>query len=113
MFRRFRRPSPATRKPRSFRPLVESLEDRCVPSASFLLQGLNPGQYVNSYNGVGFQKNQVGYLKAGVNNQPDLNAGDYQVQIAWGDGTSSPGYLAYVSQDAISATYQVKGDHIY
>jgi hypothetical protein len=113
MFRRFRRPSPAARKPRSFRPLVESLEDRCLPSASFFLQSW--GQQVNSYNGVGFQKNPVGFLYASVNNQPDLNPGDYQVQIQWGDGTSSAGFLAYVgiSTNGNSAVYQVKGDHIY
>jgi hypothetical protein len=72
------------------------------------------GGSIGSYTGVGFQRNNVGYLLASVNGAPDTNKSDFQAQINWGDGKSSTGDLVYEGLDGSSyAEFLIKGTHTY
>jgi hypothetical protein len=93
--------------------VLEALEDRLVMTASLQVQGLPPGDIVNSYAGVGLKQNEVGILYAQVNGQADPNASDFQAQINWGDGSSSAGSLVYIGNNGNSAEFLIKGSHTY
>jgi GH24 family phage-related lysozyme (muramidase) len=72
----------------------------------------------NSFVGVGFQGNVVGYLDAQLNGSPytGLDTVKGVAQIHWGDGTSSAGDLVDMGTDPSNSTYeeyQIKGTHAY
>jgi Putative Ig domain len=69
---------------------------------------------INTYAGVGFDRNEVATLYASLNNKPDANLDDFQAQINWGDDDSwTPAELVYVGSNTSQAEYLVKGSHIY
>jgi hypothetical protein len=72
----------------------------------------------NSYVGVGFQQNVVGYLDAQINGHPytNLEAVKGLAQINWGDKHSSAGSLVDMGTDPSNSSYEeylIKGSHIY
>ncbi len=103
-------PRRAPRRPHSFQPFVEWLEDRRLLSTAQLQLGA--ATPITSFTGVGFQENQVAVLLAQVNGQPDTNKGDFQAQINWGDGQSQ-GDLVYMGLNGNWAEYYIKGSHTY
>jgi hypothetical protein len=73
----------------------------------------------NSYAGVGFQNNIVGYLDVSLNGQryPGLQNLPNAVQINWGDSTAwDTGTLVDLGQDPNNFSfekYEIKGTHVY
>jgi hypothetical protein len=96
----------------NFRPRLESLEDRCLPSANVQM-AVNAGFTLYSYAGVGFQENDVATMQVSVNFQPDVNKGDFQAQIQWGNGATSAGDLVFEGTDGNYADYLIKGSNVY
>jgi predicted chitinase len=90
--------------------ILETLEDRCVPST---VLELFTASSIQSYAGVGFRENQVATLSASVNGAPDPNSKDFKVQIQWGDGQTSTADLVYMGNNGSFADYLVKGSHVY
>ena len=113
LFRPLASSRPCPRKSlRSSRFLLEQLEDRRLLSGNVQIQ-LYGSYTLNSYAGVGFQENEVATMQVQVNGQPDINKGDFQAQIQWGDGKSSTGDLVYLGTNGGWADYLIKGSHVY
>jgi hypothetical protein len=103
--------------------MLEQLEQRMLLSGpqnvQLELAGTRNGSgpytpgLVDSYAGVGFQENDVGWLLAQVNGQPDTSPSDFSAQINWGDGQSARGDLVYMGNNGSSAAYLIKGSHTY
>jgi hypothetical protein len=89
----------------------------CLNSVPTGNPGDTPG-IANSYAGVGFQDNIVGYLDVSVNGQryPGLNNLPNAVQINWGDSTSwDTASLVDMGIDPTNSSYEeyeIKGSHV-
>ncbi len=65
---------------------------------------------IDAFAGVGFALNPVGAITGSYNGNLDNTAGDYQVQINWGD---SPSWDTNVGLATSGNTVLIKGTHIY
>src|SRR5262249_27084292 len=109
--RPFRAPCRPSTRSAFRRPMLEQLEDRTLLSnVQFTLYSIGP---INSYAGVGFQENRVGFFRVSVNGRGDPNSNDFHPEINWGDGASSTGDLVYLGGDNQSSEYDIKGSHVY
>jgi hypothetical protein len=102
---------PKQARHRLFQPRLEKLEERTLLSAGYFLQHLPPGQYLTSYAGVGFIRDQVATLYGPTG----LTTSNTPVQINWGD-KSKPSWGELVDVGLYlpgSEMYLVKGSHTY
>ncbi len=83
----------------------ETLESRRLLTIS-----LSPEPLINAFVGVGYALNPVTEIQGVFNGVPDKNPADYQVQIDWGDGTSTDTTAKLV---ATGTGVLVKGSHVY
>ncbi len=105
-------PADGRRPSRALRPFLSRLEDRRLLSGTAQIE-LYGAYSISSYEGVGFQENEVATMQASLNGQPDTSKGDFQAAIKWGDGGSSSGDFVYVGTNGSFAEYIVKGSHVY
>jgi hypothetical protein len=69
---------------------------------------------INSYVGVGFQENDLGYILAQVNGQADTILSHFHAQVNWGDSSSwNKADLVYEGVNGNWAEYLIKGSHTY
>jgi hypothetical protein len=90
------------RKPRSFRPRLESLEARCLLSltaSGVAISGTEGSQLTNVI------------VAKFTDSDANVPASNFSANINWGDGTTSPGTIVPPPMGA--STYNVLGTHIY
>lgn len=100
----------SARRPYSWQPRLEELEDRRVPTTLINLTSVGT---ISSYAGVGFRENVLAGLTGYVNGVLDPNAGDFSAQVNWEDGSGWQAADIGSNNGGSGGTFLVKGGHVY